>query len=143
MWSEEIRVTIQNYSCRHINAHIIVGRDGVEWKFSGFYGYLDAAKRKESWALLRHLATLAPISWLCIGDFNEIVNLSEIQRKANRARREMVDFQEALEDCQLYDLGFKGPKYTWNNQREGAAFTKERLDRAMPNIECRAMFFVI
>jgi hypothetical protein len=66
-----------------------------------------------------------------------------MQRKANRARREMVDFQEALEDCQLCDLGFKGPKYTWNNQREGAAFTKERLDKATPNIECRAMFFVI
>lgn len=59
---------------------------------------------------------------------------------AKRARRQMTDFQEALEDSQLCDLGFKGPKYTWNNGREGEAFTKERLDRAMANTKWRSMY---
>ena len=46
MWNDDIRLTIQNYSRRHINAIISVGREGTKWKFSGFYGHLEAAKRK-------------------------------------------------------------------------------------------------
>jgi hypothetical protein len=52
----------------------------------------------------------------------------------------MFEFQEALEDCHLCDLGFKGPKYTWNNRREGTAFTKERLDRAIATSKWCSMF---
>ena len=75
-----------------------------------------------------------------MGDFNEIVNLSEIKGTTFRSRRQMEDFQRALEDCHLCDLGFKGPKFTWNNGREGDAFTKERLDRAVANPEWRMKF---
>lgn len=46
----------------------------------------------------------------------------------------MAYFKEALEDCCLNDLGFLGPKYTWNNGMQDAMFTKERLDRAMANV---------
>jgi exonuclease III len=52
----------------------------------------------------------------------------------------MEDFQKAVEDCHLCDLGFKGPKYTWNNGREEDAFTKERLDRAVANSKWRMKF---
>jgi hypothetical protein len=75
-----------------------------------------------------------------MGDFNEIVSLSELKGSTIRARKQMEDFQNTLEDCQLCDLGFNGPKYTWNNGREGAAFTKEWLDRAVANTEWRMMF---
>ena len=37
----------------------------------------------------------------------------------------MENFQNTLEACGLSDLGYKGPKYTWNNGRVGAEFTKE------------------
>ena len=45
----------------------------------------------------------------------------------------MEAFQKALEDCDLADLGYHGPKYTWSNCREGGDFTKERLDRVVAN----------
>jgi hypothetical protein len=47
----------------------------------------------------------------------------------------MEDFQRALEDCCLSDLGFIGPNFTWTNGREGVASTQERLDRAVANSE--------
>jgi hypothetical protein len=40
-----------------------------------------------------------------------------------------------LADARLQDLGFMGPKYTWNNGRPGNEFTMERLDRAVANME--------
>ncbi|XP_059446420.1 uncharacterized protein LOC132177967 [Corylus avellana] len=52
----------------------------------------------------------------------------------------MESFQQALEDCQLSDLGYKGSRFTWNNGKEDENFTKERLDRAMANQEWCSMF---
>ncbi|XP_059458354.1 uncharacterized protein LOC132187948 [Corylus avellana] len=38
-----------------------------------------------------------------------------------------------MERCQLYDLGYRGPKFTWSNKREDGQFIMERLDRAIAN----------
>ena len=50
---------------------------GVQWKLTGFYGHPDWNKRKESWDLLQQLQYYSPTAWLCVGDFNEIVEQSE------------------------------------------------------------------
>lgn len=39
----------------------------------------------------------------------------------------------ALADCDLCDLGFTGPRYTWCNNKTDGNFTQERLDRAVAN----------
>jgi hypothetical protein len=52
-----------------------------------------------------------------------------------RPRGQMEDFQRALEDCRLHDLGFKVPKYTWNNGRPRRESTLERLDRVVAKME--------
>ena len=69
-------VTIQNYSHHHINAIVEPLNGGVAWKFTGFYGYQEAGKRKEAWNLLRHLKFVLLKPWLCVGDFNEIIAAS-------------------------------------------------------------------
>ncbi|XP_042968657.1 uncharacterized protein LOC122301395 [Carya illinoinensis] len=45
----------------------------------------------------------------------------------------MVCFREALDQCQLYDLGFRGDMYTWSDKHEDDTYTKERLDRVVAN----------
>ena len=71
-----------------------------------------------------------------MGDFNEIVNLSEKKKGASiHPRGQMEEFLYALEDAQLNDLGFKGPKFTWNNGRPERDHTIERLDKAVANLE--------
>jgi hypothetical protein len=92
---------------------------------------LQSEKRRG--ALLRHLTTYSPNAWLCVGDFNEILADSEKYGGARKPRGQMEAFKNTLEYCQLSDLGFSGPKFTWCNHRDGAHFTKERLDRATAN----------
>ena len=37
-------------------------------------------------------------------------------------------------------MGYKGPKFTWSNCREGGEFIKERLDRVVANKDWCALF---
>jgi len=100
-------------------------------------------KRQESWSLLRSLADLHPSPWLVCGDFNEILSLGEKSSQSSRSRRQMMLFQNTLRDCYLWDLGYKGQKFTWSNGRDGRDLTLERLDRAVANLEWSRVFNVV
>lgn len=43
----------------------------------------------------------------------------------------MEDFQDMLEVCDLYDLGFAGLPWTFDNKRVGHGNVKVRLDRVV------------
>ena len=45
--------------------------------------------------------------------------------------------------CQFVDLGYKGYKFTWNNNQDARAFVEERLDRALATSSWTNMFNVI
>jgi hypothetical protein len=50
-------------------------------------------------------------------------------------------FKEALEFCELEDLGFTGDIFTWRNkQTKGSTHIRERLDRAVANGGWRMAF---
>lgn len=77
---------------------------------------------------------------MCLGDFNEILVPSEKWGGSARNRSQMNAFQQVLEECELSDLGFSGPKYTWRNCREVIEFIKERIDRGAANQEWIDLF---
>jgi hypothetical protein len=116
-----------------LNAIVRDTSTGAQWKLTCFYGHPDVAKRYQAWMLLRHLANLSPAPWLCLGDFNEIVSLGENPSSSIRPRGQMEAFQSTLNDCNLLDFGFLGPKFTWCNDRASFGITRERLDRAVAN----------
>jgi hypothetical protein len=139
-WKKESLVEIKNYSQRHISAEVCVDPNGQVWKFTGFYGNPEPGKRREGWSLLRYLSSQNPQAWLCVGDFNEIVEDSEKFRAALRPRWQMENFNNTLDYCRLQDLGFAGAKFTWCNYREDGCFTQERIDRATATQEWRDFF---
>lgn len=47
----------------------------------------------------------------------------------------MREFQDALHDCELEDVGFVGDKFTWRRGR-----IRERLDRGVANHDWSNMF---
>lgn len=114
--------------------------NGQCWKFTGIYGNPEAENRKESWSLLRYLSTLSPLDWICMGDFNEIVEEAEKIGVVRKPRWQMKNFRGTLEFCQLHDMGYSGLKHTWCNRREGRGFVKERLDRVLATSNWREIF---
>jgi hypothetical protein len=136
IWSEEVRVDIQNFSQRHISAKVQMEANGNSWYLTGFYGQPDVGKRHEAWSLLRHLRLLS----LCVGDFNEIMEESEKFEGPRKPQGQMGAFCDTLRDCQLHDLGYVGAQFTWSNMRHDGEFVKERLDKATTTDEWRDLY---
>ena len=42
-------------------------------------------------------------------------------------------FKKCLDKCNMIDIGFSGPRYTWSNRREVQALIQERIDRFFVN----------
>lgn len=87
------------------------------------------------WALLKRLANLSSLPWLCFGDFNEILWPCEKIGGNDRDVSLMNNFREAVKECNLMDLGSSGRLMTWSNKRYGHGLIEERLDRFLCNKE--------
>ncbi|KAL5843397.1 hypothetical protein ACOSQ4_009355 [Xanthoceras sorbifolium] len=83
---------------------------------------------------------IRPSPWLCGGDFNEITSDSEKQEGLPRPSNLLYNFCEALDDCQLMDVGYNGCQFTWSNGRTGSQFIQERLDWCVSSLAWSTLF---
>jgi exonuclease III len=132
-WRAGVNLTVGLKSKYHIDA-TIMEEDGFEWRFTGIYGEPKTELRDATWSLLKMLKTQDDRPWVCMGDFNEILMACEKEGGAARPQAQMDKFKEALEFCELHDLGFTGDPFTWrNHSHDSALYIRERLDRAVAN----------
>nr|POE69558.1 hypothetical protein CFP56_49333 [Quercus suber] len=99
------------------------------------YAHPDHAKRGEVWQRLRSLKQHSHPSWLCIGDFNQVISKEDKLSLTTGNIIGLEEFQQVLGDLQLCDLTASGQRFTWMNKREEDDFVMERLDRAFGSIE--------
>ena len=101
---------------------------------TGFYRAPETSRRDELWALLKVIRDTSTVPWLVIGDFNEIVSVSEKEGGGSRPRRQMKNFTDTLNWCGLRDMGFVGPRFMWLYQMVDGGQIRERLDRAVVSL---------
>lgn len=70
-----------------------------------------------------------------IGDLNEIMYPFEKEEGRPRPEHCMEAFRDAVDDCQLSDLGHEGDIYTWHRRE-----IRERLERALSSEDWSNMF---
>ncbi|KAK9998524.1 hypothetical protein SO802_018127 [Lithocarpus litseifolius] len=106
IWKNEVQLQLVNYTANHILVKVRED-DGFEWWLTGFYGWPEACQRYKSWELLAHSRTFVEGPLLCIGDFNAISQTTEKLSKQSSRMNQIDAFHEALENCQLEDLGYR------------------------------------
>lgn len=140
LWRGDYILELEPYTKSHISLRITHSLAGYEWILIGFSGNSLTSRRIESWKLLRVVKHPHGMTWLCVGDFNEILHQEEKYGASMRPYIQMEDFKLAWEDSGLSDSSYVGDMFTWSNDREGEQFTKERLDHAFSNSRWQDLF---
>ena len=103
------------------------------WLFSAVYASPRSAERQILWKNLTSVAELHNMPWVIVGDFNKpLVKEDKCRGRAVSFRRSLL-FKECLDKCNMIDIGFFGPRFTWTNRREVKALIQERIDRFFVN----------
>lgn len=139
MWNSDINVEIKSFSRHHVDA-MVYSETGSSSRCTRVYGHLESDQKRFTWELLRRLAALYSLSWLCFGDFKEVLNLNEKLGGKNRRVCLVNDFREAIRDCDLVDMGSTGYPFTWSNRRFGDHLIDEKQDKFLGNSNWRNYF---
>ncbi|XP_042041323.1 uncharacterized protein LOC121786764 [Salvia splendens] len=77
------------------------------------YGRHTREKRQTLWEKLGDISlAMEGRPWLVGGDFNMFLTSEERQGSDTDRHRDMMDFADAITECQLIDPGFEGPIFT-------------------------------
>ncbi|KAL0283633.1 UNVERIFIED_CONTAM: hypothetical protein Sradi_7222400 [Sesamum radiatum] len=98
------------------------------------YGVNDVIGRRVLWADLTRLSTLTTtVPWLVGGDFNTVVDTSEVCGQSGDIRGAAEEFRGCLRDTGLITLPMQGERFTWHNCSRDSRSLWKRLDRLLVN----------
>ncbi|KAL0313774.1 UNVERIFIED_CONTAM: hypothetical protein Scaly_2901600 [Sesamum calycinum] len=97
-------------------------------------GDYDLIPRRDLWSTLRTLSIgIGDEPWLVLGDFNAVIDDSEVRGRAADTSASMAEFRSCILDTGLVHLPFTGNSFTWHNCSEGTRSLWKRLDRMLVN----------
>lgn len=136
VWKEDVRITHVFKTDQFITCSVAL-QGQEEFFYTCVYASNQVEGRKELWTdLCNHHDS--PLSrnkvWMLVGDFNEILDGEESScfMDYGRIPTGMRDFQRMALHCNLSDMGYQGPLFTWCNKREDGLICK-KLDRVLVN----------
>lgn len=118
-WNNNINVRRLALDPMFIDVKIEDSNNNSAWRLTGMYGEFRWANKHLTWSRMRQLHQSQNLPWLLVGDLNEIQFLHEKEGGNPRPMQYMQAFQEAIDDCELHDLGFLGDPFTWRRAVAG------------------------
>ncbi|KAK4382251.1 Transposon TX1 uncharacterized protein [Sesamum angolense] len=98
------------------------------------YGANEVSARRELWQGLIDLAiTVGNEPWLVGGDFNAVLDLSEVSGASGDIRVAMNEFNDCILQTGLLPLPMQGERFTWHNCSLDGRSLWKRLDRLLVN----------
>ncbi|KAK4384120.1 Retrovirus-related Pol polyprotein from type-2 retrotransposable element R2DM [Sesamum angolense] len=99
------------------------------------YGANEVSARRELWQGLIKLAVIVGnVPWLVGGDFNAVLDMSEVSGASGDIRVAMNEFNDCILQTGLLSLPMQGERFTWHNCSFGwPEPLEERLDRLLVN----------
>jgi hypothetical protein len=134
-YDESVEIKKIAAGARYIDVLVRLNPNGFEWRGTFVYGEPKAHERHNMWTLLKRIKDTSNLPWLMVGDFNETMWQEEHFSVSKRSKGNMDNFRKTLAACNLFDLGFRGPCWTYNNKQEGRRNVQARLDRFVASPE--------
>ncbi|KAK9988211.1 hypothetical protein SO802_028450 [Lithocarpus litseifolius] len=134
LWNtDRIEVTNLASTEQEIHALVKVRSSNLSWIFTAIYGSPRHRERSMLWENLSVVANIHNLPWVIAGDFNELMSNDDKfgGRPVNLSRA--LSFKECMDACNMADLGFHGPRFTWSNGHGVNSLIQERLDRFFAN----------
>ncbi|KAL0293635.1 UNVERIFIED_CONTAM: hypothetical protein Sradi_6926400 [Sesamum radiatum] len=98
------------------------------------YGVNNVVGRRELWRDLTRISTMVTdIPWLVGGDFNTVLDSSEVCGQSVDIRGAADEFQGCLQDTGLIHVPMHGERFTWHNCSRDSRSLWKRLDRLLVN----------
>jgi hypothetical protein len=134
-----VDLSIQKYSKYHIDT--IASEQGKEpWRMSFIYGEPNRSLRNRTWDIMKQMRSDSDLAWVCLGDFNEMLRKEE-QLGPNAMEEYLINgFREAVDVCQLCDIGYIGLDWTFEKKVDGGQFVRVRLDRVLASASWSSCF---
>ncbi|GLT63476.1 hypothetical protein SLA2020_360390 [Shorea laevis] len=145
LWDDKkFRVDILSTNPQVIHASVQVtfhpSFSNFSWNLSAIYGRPQFEIRSTLWENLKQFSQIINDPWVVIGDFNDVIAQNEKFGGNPVPQYRIRAYSECMNSCELLDIGFVGPKFTWVNKRNGHHLIRERLDRAWANPSWKIMF---
>ena len=116
------------------HAEVKVRFTNDSWLLSTVYASPRCVERQVLWKNLMSVAELHNLPWVIAGDFNEpLLSEDKFGGRSVSVNRSLI-FKECLDRCNMMDIGFAGPRFTWTNRREVQALIQESIDRYFVNL---------
>ena len=134
LWNADLVEVVQLAKTeQEIHVEVKVLATNLSWIFSAVYASPREVERNILWENLIKVAELHNKPWVIAGDFNEpLLDEDKFGGRPVSIHRSLL-FKDCLDKCNMVDLGFSGPRYTWTNRRELNNLIQERLDRFFMN----------
>lgn len=114
---------------------------GNSWFFITIYVSPDEVNISVLWEDLKSLANNVHDTWMLVGNFNDIISITEKKGGVIASSRKCNLFKARAYEYKLMDLGSFIPKFTWRAPiyHRGQRIY-EKLDQALSNVAWREMF---
>lgn len=139
-WTNEVYVDVEFAHKNLMHTIVLDKADSSLWATTFVYGCPSQAGKEQVWDEIRGIGRSERYPWLCIGDFNQVLSVGDKMGGNVPDSGRIKAFHDMLNDCGLVDLGCKGPRFTWRNNRTEGGFIMERIDLAFANMEWREKF---
>ncbi|KAL0349406.1 UNVERIFIED_CONTAM: hypothetical protein Sangu_1168400 [Sesamum angustifolium] len=107
---------------------------GLDYLITVVYGANDVSARRELWQGLIELAeAVGNVPWLVGGDFNAVLDMSEVSGASGDIRVAMNEFNDCILQTDLISLLMQGERFTWHNCSLDGRSLWKRLDRLLVN----------
>jgi ribonuclease HI len=139
-WDEQIEIKVLSEGPRYFDVLVNDIPNGRKWRGTFVYGEPKSSERHHFWTTIRRIKPKANEPWLMMGDFNETKWQHEHLSETKRSEKRMAEFRSLLNFCNLQDITYVGPPWTFDNKRKGDQNVKARIDRAVASQDWSVLY---